>query len=473
MRKYYSHIIFFFIVAILIAIALLTFRNLTAHKQDVMWIRHSNVILQNLQKALATLKEAEASLQAYQESHDTTFLQLYYESYARMPELFHLLDSLANHADPVLRMDSLHQLINQQFILSDPTLHNKGAPVHNNATEKTAVNEEDAHMKAIQILIQAVIDYETNIFNNRLDKESDSLNITPLAILVYTLLVIGGGILLFYRILYILKKREKAESDLAKINISLKKEMDMREASEKQLALDRILIKKAEKDLLEGELLSLTGRMVRTIAHEVRNPLTNLNLALEYLKDEMPGDNDSLNLYTAILQRNVNRIDQLIGVLLNASKPKELHLELFHINAILEETLAQAADRINLKHIKLEKDLGSDLTRVLVDKEKIITVLLNIIMNAIEAMTEGEGILSITTSQSEHIITVSIKDNGHGISPYEMENLFEPFFTAKSGGLGLGLTSAKNILRSHSAEIQVVSDIKNGTTFHILFKLAS
>jgi len=99
--------------------------------------------------------------------------------------------------------------------------------------------------------------------------------------------------------------------------------------------------------------------------------------------------------------------------------------------------------------------------------------LLNIIINATEAMAEGEGLLIITCSEADHIITISISDNGKGIAPEEMDQLFEPFFTAKPGGLGLGLTSTKTILNSHHADIHVISEQRKGTTFSILFRLPS
>ena len=119
---------------------------------------------------------------------------------------------------------------------------------------------------------------------------------------------------------------------------------------------DLTLRKKAEKDMLLAERLSMTGKIARTIAHEVRNPLTNLTLALDQLKDEIPDKNDSVRLYSDIIQRNANRIEQLIGEMLNSSRPKELDLGLVPLQDIIEETIAMAIDRINLSQVKLEKN---------------------------------------------------------------------------------------------------------------------
>lgn len=234
---------------------------------------------------------------------------------------------------------------------------------------------------------------------------------------------------------------------------------------------DLTIRKKAEKDMLLAERLSLTGKIARTIGHEVRNPLTNLTLALEHLKDEMPQNNDALKLYTEIIQRNANRIEELMGEMLNSSRPKELNLALVPITEIIEESIGLAIDRMNLNQIRLERDFEDGLPRILVDKEKIKIAFLNIAINAVEAMEPVKGVLKIDSRLSGGFIIVRISDNGKGIQQEDIEKLFDPFFTSKDGGMGLGLTSTKNILNSHNATIEVISKINEGTTFCIYFKL--
>ncbi len=235
---------------------------------------------------------------------------------------------------------------------------------------------------------------------------------------------------------------------------------------------DLSLRKQAESDMLVAERLSLTGKIARTIAHEVRNPLTNLNLALDQLREEMPLDNESAKLYGDIIERNAKRIEQLVEEMLNSSKPKQLELQLTPVKEILEDTLSLAIDRINLKQIELVSDYQDNLPRILVDKAKIRIALLNIIINAIEAMVPGNGVLKINASHEDKTVTVSISDNGTGIPTSEIARLFDPFFTNKQNGMGLGLTSTKNILTSHNAQIDVRSEVDKGTTFYIHFKLA-
>jgi len=236
---------------------------------------------------------------------------------------------------------------------------------------------------------------------------------------------------------------------------------------------DLTVRKKAEKDMLLAERLSMTGKIARTIAHEVRNPLTNLILALGELKDEMPTGNEAAQLYGDIIGRNANRIEQLIDEMLTSSKPKELNLELTPVDELLEEALALAIDRINLNQIKLERYIAADLPRILVDKEKLKIALLNIIINAVEAMQPSKGILTIKAEMSDRTIIVRISDNGKGIEPEDLDKLFDPFYTNKQDGMGLGLTSTKNILNSHNARIEVKSTINSGTTFCLYFTLMS
>ncbi len=234
---------------------------------------------------------------------------------------------------------------------------------------------------------------------------------------------------------------------------------------------DLTVRKQAERDMIVAERLSLTGKIARTIAHEVRNPLTNVNLALDQLRKEIPDGNDSATLYGDIIERNVNRIEQLVGEMLNSSKPKELHLELSSMSDVLDEAVGLALDRVKLNQMQLQRHYANDLPRMLMDKEKIKIALLNIIINAIEAMMPGKGVLKVFATVNNGLLTLAIQDNGKGISDADLGKLFDPFFTAKASGMGLGLTSTKNILNSHCAELDVKSELNSGTTFYITFKI--
>lgn len=232
---------------------------------------------------------------------------------------------------------------------------------------------------------------------------------------------------------------------------------------------DLSLRKRAEQELLIAEKLAMTGNIARSIAHEVRNPLTNLNLALEQLNDELEGNEDSI-MYLDIIQRNANRIDQLITEMLKSSKPKELHLKKYHINKIMEDVLSMTEDRLKLRSIQLEQQFDPKIPAVEIDPEQLKTAILNIVINAIESMENRQDAkLTICTLGRDGEAVVKITDNGKGIPRDDIRKLFDPFFTGKPGGMGLGLTSAQNIINSHKGKVEVKSELDVGTIFEISF----
>ncbi|GAA0879313.1 hypothetical protein GCM10009119_22810 [Algoriphagus jejuensis] len=234
---------------------------------------------------------------------------------------------------------------------------------------------------------------------------------------------------------------------------------------------DLTLWKKAELDMMVAEKLSMTGKLARTIAHEIRNPLTNLNLALDNLKEEIPQQEEQFILYTDIIQRSSNRIETLIGDLLNSSKPKELKLELSSLHEILDDILELVRDRAKLKGIRIKEELEEELPRIFVDREKLSIALVNILLNGVEAIEHEQGLLTVKTEIKGGSIFLSIGDNGQGIEKEDLKKIFDPFYTSKSEGTGLGLTSTLNILSSHNASMQVNSKVGIGTVFEVEFPL--
>jgi PAS domain S-box-containing protein len=228
--------------------------------------------------------------------------------------------------------------------------------------------------------------------------------------------------------------------------------------------------KKIEKDLIIAEKLAVTGRIVRTLAHEVRNPLTNINLSVEQLEEE--AQNPELHIFTDIIKRNSKRINDLISELLQSSRPAQVNPETIGIKKLLEETLTLAYDRILLKGIEVHRNIELTDQQISVDIPKMRIALLNIIINAIEAMPEkgGEMWLDCTAGEEGKCI-ISIRDNGSGIAKEDLSRLFEPYFTAKANGVGLGLATTHNIIKSHGGSIDVESEVGKGTNFVIGLKI--
>ncbi len=226
---------------------------------------------------------------------------------------------------------------------------------------------------------------------------------------------------------------------------------------------DITLIKKAERATLRAEKLAATGRLVRTLAHEVRNPINNINLACEHLHNIDKSEDNAL--YYDIIDRNSSRINILIKELLNSSRPSEMQLKENILQSVIEEIVSIAKDRINLKNIVLQVEQPSELINIYCDYEKLVIALQNILINAVEAIDHDEGRISIRIKKdSEHAI-IEITDNGSGIEEDKIPRLFEPYYTSKRNGIGLGLASTLNIIQAHGGSIEVSSEVKKSTTF--------
>lgn len=228
--------------------------------------------------------------------------------------------------------------------------------------------------------------------------------------------------------------------------------------------------KRAQQELITAEKLTMTGKIARSIAHEVRNPLTNLSLALDQLKDEMPATDEYINTLTDIIRRNVDRIGQLVTEMLNSSKPRDLDRRQQDMNEVVTDTLQLVRDRLRLKSMQLITDFEPAGSFALIDREQVKTALVNILINAVEAMEPEKGILTVRTAYTDdNRVMVAVKDNGSGISDENRRRLFDPFFTGKAAGMGLGLTATQNIVASHRGSIEVESQVGQGTTFRIYF----
>lgn len=227
-------------------------------------------------------------------------------------------------------------------------------------------------------------------------------------------------------------------------------------------------LKKAEKTTLQVEKLAAAGRLVRTLAHEVRNPLNNINLSVDQLQQELEED-ATKKIYLDIIQRNSKRIGAIITELLDSSRPSEMFMEKRALQEIMDESIAASLDRIILQKVKLRVKYSDLPAFIWADKEKLKIAFLNIIINAVEAMQGREEQLDIIieTQHSQHV--VKINDKGCGMNEEDLSRVFEPYFTSKRNGLGLGLASTLNILQSHKANIEVSSTLNVGTLFTITF----
>jgi len=228
-------------------------------------------------------------------------------------------------------------------------------------------------------------------------------------------------------------------------------------------------IKKAEQANIQAQKLAANERLIRILAHEIRNPLNNITLAVDQLKT--PNDDAEIKNYlVGIVQRNCTRINKIITELLDLTKPLELKFEKHSLQDILDESLLLATDRINLQHIRVEKNYPDSPIELEVDKSKLIIAFTNLVINAIEAMETNKGELAVSLVALPTAYSVSIRDNGKGIPDEFLPKLFEPFFTSKKNGMGLGLAACYSIIESHKGTINVETKLDRGSNFIISFK---
>ncbi|HOY27581.1 MAG TPA: ATP-binding protein [Flavobacteriales bacterium] len=227
--------------------------------------------------------------------------------------------------------------------------------------------------------------------------------------------------------------------------------------------------KRAQAVNQETDRLELTAQITRTVAHEVRNPLTNIHLAIEQIQDEVADKADAVQPYFAIVDRNLKRIGTLIKEMLESSRKRELNLAPCRMDDIVHNALKAVNDRMDLKQMKAVVDIIKDLPEVMADCELINLAITNIAVNAVEAMEPAKGQLAFTVTRDPSAVVMEIADNGKGIPPENLQRLFEPFYSGRPGGLGLGLTTARTILHSHGVQLDVRSTLGQGTTFTLRF----
>lgn len=229
------------------------------------------------------------------------------------------------------------------------------------------------------------------------------------------------------------------------------------------------LVEERTQALLEAEKLSVKGQLARTIAHEVRGPLVNVNLALEMLqKKQTEAERERYSIYHQIITTSNQRIEGFITELLNLSKNQNIGFELHNLKDIVEEALGMAKDRLFLKSITVEKQYDEDCM-IKAQPERLKIAILNLIHNAVEAMEAEKGVLKLLVRKNVSYTALVVQDNGCGMNKEQLSKMFDAYYTSKPSGLGVGLANVRAILQRHGARIKVESKPGEGTTFFIYF----
>jgi len=237
-----------------------------------------------------------------------------------------------------------------------------------------------------------------------------------------------------------------------------------------QLLQARQRMEEANRCLVQHEKLASIGRMAATIAHEIRNPLTSVKLNIQKVAEE-ESFAETVKAHLGLSLEGIDQIERFIKELLNFTRVQELLLERWPVDQIVEESLKMIRDTLAQKKISVEKACAEGLPHVLADADKLRQVFLNVLRNAHEALDAGGKITVGCDTVAEGgrtMVRVRIADNGPGIADKDRPNIFEPFYTTKPSGFGLGLANARKIVEQHNGTIGVGRKRGRGSAFVIL-----
>ena len=254
---------------------------------------------------------------------------------------------------------------------------------------------------------------------------------------------------------------------------------------------DMTLLRQMETQLVRSERFSALGEMAAGVAHEIKNPLNAIMGFSKRLSAKLEDPN--LKKYADIIAGEVVRMDGIVNDVLEYSRPDKVHKEPADANKLLEETTAFLGEKIAAAGIHLESSLNQELPKVPLDIPKVRQVLLNLILNALQATApggklslktrlidglvpeavggKGEGALFQQLFLRQQMVALSVGDSGCGISKENLSKLFHPFFTTKITGTGLGLSICHKIIAAHGGALDVESEVGKGSVFTVYLPL--
>ena len=226
-------------------------------------------------------------------------------------------------------------------------------------------------------------------------------------------------------------------------------------------------IKQLKKEIAQSQRLASLGSLAAGVAHEIRNPLSSIKGFATYFKERYR-DNPDDSQTADIMVQEVDRLNRVIGQLLDYARPMTMNRRETAIQTVIQHALRMIESQAREKGVVIQTELQADVAAVLIDPDRIKQVFLNLYLNAIGAM-EGGGILSVALfSMTDRRIRIEVRDTGVGIDPKDLNRIFDPYFTTKSSGTGLGLAIVQKIIEAHRGEIQVASTPGLGTTVSVI-----
>ncbi len=253
--------------------------------------------------------------------------------------------------------------------------------------------------------------------------------------------------------------------------------LDMTERKRAEEALKKAYadLQQAQQQLVQSEKLAALGRFSAGVAHEVKNPLGIILGGVEFLRRKITGADDDTNTALQMVEKSVLRADTIVRDLLRFARPSQLTKEIVSPEEIVNGTVSLLTYTGTAKRIKVETRFAHGGAKIAVDKNQIQQVLLNLAMNAVDAMPHGGSLTFATSAKADHpaACRIEVADSGEGIAKENLAKLFEPFFTTKRDkkGTGLGLSISKTIVESHGGALTIDSQLGKGTTVRLTLPL--
>ena len=243
----------------------------------------------------------------------------------------------------------------------------------------------------------------------------------------------------------------------------------------KDLTIERLQaeeLRKMQAQLAQNEKIAALGQMAAQVAHEVRNPLAGLRLYAMHLKSKVSDklSESEMSLVEKILQ-NIDHLADTTEQILNVARPLNLIFQPKRIEPIVSDCIQLVESQLNASKVELKFDSAAQEITALVDEASIRSALVNLLLNSIQAMPTG-GVLTVSSRQYDSHLLLRITDTGRGMSIEQTEKVFEPFYTTKSNGLGLGMPFAKRVIEQHRGSIRVMSRPGEGTEVEIELPVA-
>jgi signal transduction histidine kinase len=231
-------------------------------------------------------------------------------------------------------------------------------------------------------------------------------------------------------------------------------------------------VRRIENEIELSHRLASIGRLTSGVAHEVKNPINAIVVHLELLREKMREAQPDTRRHMDIISNEIHRLDRVVQTLIDFNRPIELRLKSTDLRRVLEDVAQLAAPEAEQNGVSIVTHLGTDPLPVLIDYDLVKQALDNVVLNGVQAMSEG-GTLRIIARQNDKCATVEVRDAGPGIPPEIRDKIFNLYFTTKKTGSGIGLAMTYRVLQMHHGSLDFETELGRGTTFRLMLPLAA